>query len=392
MYSIVFVLRTCNGTDLHQTQWIWLFQVADLPRNNATKTIQKHLKLVLELPLAKTIYWENTPISVIRHMGIITCLESSHFEVLHRYISTVHSTRHPVRNQPPVHAKNMKVMGHGGKDITFTEVVMVGMKCSPLCRSQNKSRHLLVLWECLQDHWKSMQSIGEHLPGQILSLNLIALHLEEPWVACKWKYSSGLENLRKLKSKGLQSLPHCSRSHPTILMQQMRGTICQTCTVPKANHQSTSSQLNTPWTNIPKGWRWPTNVRSTGGIMYGLLGFGSRSIGQLPRIRIVSNRVEMDPCTGRWHMQVIWKHWRAGCHWILLTMLTGCVGSGFRSFWTHVQVKFRKEGGQQDKATTDQRQIWVSAGAQWQRKTSPSCQIQSSWLWFTGYQIARIWF
>jgi hypothetical protein len=71
-------------------------------------------------------------------------------------------------------------MGHSGKDMTFTKMVMVGLKYSPLLRFQDKCRHLQVPAECLQNRRKTIQSIGQHLPPLILHLNILPVHLGDP--------------------------------------------------------------------------------------------------------------------------------------------------------------------------------------------------------------------
>jgi len=69
-------------------------------------------------------------------------------------------------------------MGHRGKDMTCTKVVMADHKCSPLWSIQDKSRHLQMLRVCLHDHRETIQSIGQHLPARLLHLNLLPGHLE----------------------------------------------------------------------------------------------------------------------------------------------------------------------------------------------------------------------
>ena len=68
-------------------------------------------------------------------------------------------------------------MGHRGKDMTHTKVVMAGLKCSPLRSSQDKGRYFQVQRECLQDRRKIIQSISQHLPARLLHLNIIPAHL-----------------------------------------------------------------------------------------------------------------------------------------------------------------------------------------------------------------------
>jgi hypothetical protein len=101
---------------------------------------------------------------------------------------------------------------------------------------------------------------------------------------------------------------------------------------------------------------------------------------------------EMDPCTGSQQLQMLWRHFRTGCHWIILIMLNGFDGSGLICSWRNVQAKFGRWGRREGEATSDGQQIWASARAKWWEVTSLSCHIQHSWLWFAGCRIARIWF
>jgi hypothetical protein len=116
-------------------------------------------------------------------MGMVTSLYSYHFHVLCSFISTLHSTLNPVSNQPPEQGKHIQVMGHSGKDMTFTKVVMVGSKCCPLHRFHDKGRHRQVHRECLQDRQKIIQSISQYLPVLILQLNHLPVQLGDLWLA-----------------------------------------------------------------------------------------------------------------------------------------------------------------------------------------------------------------
>jgi len=84
-------------------------------------------------------------------MGMVTQLHTNHFQVLLSFISTLHSTGHTVRHQPPVQGIDVHVMVHSGMDKTTTKVVIVGLKFSSLGRFQDRERHLQVHQECLQD-------------------------------------------------------------------------------------------------------------------------------------------------------------------------------------------------------------------------------------------------
>jgi len=79
-----------------------------------------------------TVDLGNKPINIICRMGMVTRLQSNHFQALCSFVITFHSTWPTVHNQPPGQAKDIQVMGHSGKDMTSTKVVMVGFKCFPL--------------------------------------------------------------------------------------------------------------------------------------------------------------------------------------------------------------------------------------------------------------------
>lgn len=166
--------------DIHRRKWTWLIQVMYLARSNALKTLQSHRKKVLNLPSPKTVYLGNKLINIIHRMGLVTCLHSNHWQVLHCFMSTFQSTRHTVRNQPPVQAKEIQVFDHSGKDMTSTKIVMVGRKCFPLHRLQDKGCHFQVDWECLQNHRNTTQQMVQHLPPLILYLNHSPAHLWDP--------------------------------------------------------------------------------------------------------------------------------------------------------------------------------------------------------------------
>jgi len=86
---------------------------------------------------------------------------------------------------------------------------------------------------------------------------------------------------REELSQGLWTYPHCWRFPTIITMQMMWAMIPRTWAVEKATHQSAWSKTNSPWSNLPKGWRRPTLMNSTSGRKYGWLGFWRRSIGPL---------------------------------------------------------------------------------------------------------------
>jgi hypothetical protein len=60
--------------------------------NGAMTSIQDPRIMVHNLPPAKTVDLGNMPINVIRCMGMVTLLHSSHFQVLLSFITILHST------------------------------------------------------------------------------------------------------------------------------------------------------------------------------------------------------------------------------------------------------------------------------------------------------------
>jgi len=321
-----------------------------------------------------------------------TGLHSSHFQVLRRLNRSLHSIWHTIRNQPPAQPEDFQIMGHSGNDMTSTNGVMAGLKWSAICSFQDYGCHLQVLWECLQDYQETIQSIHQYLPGLCLLLDLLVAHLGDPQLASQQNNSSGQPHCWKQKSLGLQTSRYCRRYHKTKRLPIMRAIILLTCTVEKANAKSAWSKLKSPWSNVPKGWGRPTAVCSTSGKKYGWLVLWRRSISPVSRGRNIWNSFKMDPSTWRLLAQIFRQHSRTDCHWIILIMLNGFGGSGLRCFGRNVQGKFGRLGTREVDATSDQWQIWQRAWAKKLEVTSQSCQIQQTWLWFTGCRTATIIF
>ena len=84
---------------------------------------------------------------------------------------------------------------------------MAGLKCSPLCRFQDKGRHLQVHRECLQDHREIIQSICQHLPAQLLHLTLLLAHLVDTPLASRTKRFQPPAEPRKTHVAGIADLP-----------------------------------------------------------------------------------------------------------------------------------------------------------------------------------------
>ena len=79
-FTTIFVHRLCRRRDLHQTQRIWLLQVAYLACNSALTTIQDPRIMVHDQPPAKTVDLGNTPININHCLSVVTLVHSSHFQ------------------------------------------------------------------------------------------------------------------------------------------------------------------------------------------------------------------------------------------------------------------------------------------------------------------------
>jgi len=283
---------------------MWLHLEGYMIWNNAVKPIQDHLEIVHELPLIKTVDLGNIPIDIIRRMGMVTCLHSSHFQGRRSVINILHSTWHPVRNQPPAQAKDILVMGHSGKDMTSTKGDMTGLKCSPLRRFQDNGRHHQVHRECLQDCLKTIHSIGQHPPALIFHMNLLPAHLEDRQLASPRNNCSRQRTCRKLMPQGMRPCLHWQRLHMTIMVQLMRATFHRTWAVQKGSRQSAWSQPNSLWRHLPQGLGRPTTVHASSGRKYWWQWLWRRSIGQWSVGRTIWNSFEMDPRTGWLRLQI----------------------------------------------------------------------------------------
>jgi len=306
-------------------------------------------------------------------MHMVPSLHSHPFEAFRSFISTLPSTWHTVGNQPPAQAWSVQVMGHSGKDMISTKVVLLRIKWSPLHRLHNKHCDLQVHREFLQDHRKTIQSISQHLRALILHLNLLSVHQGDPWLPSAQQDSSYLRKYTYQIRPGLQTYLDCRWCRMIMMMLIIRAMIRHTWAVQYTNYQSAWRKRNYPLGNLPKGWGRPTIVRSTSGRQYGWLGFWRENISPFSRGRIIWNRFNLDPCTGRWALQSYWRHSRAGCHWIISIMLNEFASSRFRWFQRNVQAKLGRWGKQAGEGTCDRRWIWVSARRKMGTVTSLNC-------------------
>jgi hypothetical protein len=126
-----------------------------------------------------------------------------------------------------VHPKNIRVMGHHGKDTTSPKEDMVDLKCSRLSNSQSSGRHPQLLFVCLQYWLETFQSIARHLPA-LLHLDKFPVHLGDLPLASQSNDFSQLRNRARQMLQGLRICPHYQRFCMTILMKMLGAMIRQT--------------------------------------------------------------------------------------------------------------------------------------------------------------------
>jgi len=317
---------------------------------------------MLEIHWAKTLNSGNLRINFIHHhlQGIVTHLRSHHFQALRSSTTSLRSPWHEPHNQALVRPKDIRLMGHHGMNMISPKEDMVYLKCSPLSNSQDIGHHLQAHLECLQHCLETIQSFGQPLPLPPLQDNFLAPLLDPP-LGSQQDYFSRLRNSGGQMLPKLPISPHYLRFCMTNMMQIMGATIHQTWAGPKAKPQSAWNKWNSLWSNLPKGWGSPMLVRSTSGRKYGWLGFWRRSIGLLSGDRTISNHSKMDPCTGIRRWQIFWRLARPGCLWKLSTMPNGFSNGGLWCVWRNVQARFGRCGRREGKATSNRRQILLSA-------------------------------
>jgi len=268
-------------------------------------------------------------------------------------------------------------MGHRGKDTISPKEVMVDPKCSPLSYSQDRGHHPQAHHGCLQHRLETIQSFGRPLMPQ-LHIDNFPAQLEDPTLGFQRNDFSLPRNQAVQMLQGFWTCPHYQRLLITNSMKNMRAMIRRTWVGRNAKPQWASSKLNSPWSNLPKGWGSPTLVCSTSGRKYGWLRSWRNSIIPLSRDRTVQNSWEMYLSSGRQRLQIIWKHSRPGCLRKILIMPNGFGDSGRRWFWRNVQVRFGRGGRRGGKAASEQWRICQSRQAKKRVVTFQSCQIQLS--------------
>lgn len=321
--------KACCQIQFDSIQPLWHNQVAYLACDKAVMTIHDCRIIAPEQALAKAVDLGNTQINIFCHMGMVTLLHSSQFQALCIFVTIFHSTWHSaVCKQQLTQAEDFQVVGHCGRVMTSTKGVMASLKCSPFCSSQEMGRHPQVQWVCHQDLEVTLWSISQHLSAQFLHLDMLMVSLEDFPLAFQCQGSSCQWKCREQISQGLCTGSDCCRYGTTNMMQILRVTICQTWAVQRPNPQLACSKLNSPGSNLWKGWGRPTRMHSTSGRKNGLLGFLRKRICLLSGGRTVWISFVMYSSTGRQWLEIFWRHSRTGCHLVISKILNRFGSSG----------------------------------------------------------------
>jgi len=122
-----FVQIWRRQTDRHWRLPIRFQQVGCLAHHDDKRTMLEHQIILMEIQQAKRCNSGNPRMKFIHHQGIVTCLRSHHFQALCCSSTLPHSTWQEAHNQALVQPKNIRVMGHRGKDTTSPEELMVDL-------------------------------------------------------------------------------------------------------------------------------------------------------------------------------------------------------------------------------------------------------------------------
>jgi len=213
----------------------------------------EHLTTMLEMNCAKTLNSGNPRIKFILHWSIVTRLHSHHFLALPSFTTLPYSTWHQACNQAlEVQPKDIRVMGHCGKDTTSPKVAMAVLKCFTLSNSPDRGCHLQVHLECLQYQLETIQSIRWHRPP-LLHTDKFPAYLGDLPLALQRNDYSRQRNRAGQMWQGSWICPHYQRLLMTNSMQMLRVMICWTWVGLKAKPQCAWSKQNSPWSNLAKG-------------------------------------------------------------------------------------------------------------------------------------------
>jgi len=309
--------------------------------------------IVPELPLAKIVDLDSTPISIMGWMGTIALIHRHHCCVLGSFITILHSTTHAVCHQPPIQVWNVAAFSNSGRVISYTNMVIAGISQSPLQSGPGTGCDLQVPQEWLQDCYESIQSIGQNLSHLLFYQNLFLMYMADHPLAFQWHDSGHQRNNKKHMSQGSRICPHWRWSSWTNMMEMKRLIIHQTLAVWRAYSLLAWSKPNLPWSNFSIDWGWLTAVCTSHGRKYGWLHFWQSSVAPWPTGGQVCNNFEMYSYTGNQQLMLFWQYLQTGCHGIASLMMNWLAGSGLKCVWRYVQVTVRSQWKGQYKTAWD---------------------------------------
>jgi len=211
---------------------------------------------MLEIHRTKKLNSGNRFINLINHCGIVAFPYSHHFQTLRGHSTLPHSKCDQAQNQAPVRPNNNRVIGHRGKHMVASKKVMKDLKCSPISNSRDKRCHLQVHHQCPQDHMETIQSFGRHLPAPLHKYNVPG-HLGDHQSVAHSNNSGLPWNCSEQMLLGLPICPHVHRFLMTNVMQVRWAMSHMTWVLPKEKPKTAWSTLNSPWSNLTKGWGSP---------------------------------------------------------------------------------------------------------------------------------------
>jgi hypothetical protein len=106
---------------------------------------------------SKETQFRQLQINFIHNKGIVTRFRRHHFQALPSSTTLPHSTWDHADNKALLQPKDIRELGHRGKHMISATEVIVDLKCSPLCNSQDRSHHLLVCLEFLLHYLETIQ-------------------------------------------------------------------------------------------------------------------------------------------------------------------------------------------------------------------------------------------
>jgi len=375
-----FFHRWCRRTDLHWRQPIWLQQVGCLAHTNARRTMLEHQIIMLEIQWAKTLKWGNPQINFIHHRGIVSHLRNHHFQALPSSPTLSHPIWHEVRNQAlVVQPKDIRVMGHRGKDITSPQGGYGGLQ--------------MFLPQQFTQQGPSSPATPRVPPSPtgIIPANRPTSSSSPPYgqipstpgrpsISLPTKRFQLAAELRRIDVAEIADLPPSpdnsyaefdadAEINDSLDFSQAEGKAPISLKQTEFSLKQFAKRMGQPnfsaFNKRKKVWVAAFLQKKYRCVIPGQNCLKQLWDGPLHKVR---------------RLQILWWLSRPGCLWKFLIMRNGFNYSWWRSFWSNVQVRFGMRGKREGVAPSDRQQIWECSQAKKRKVTSQSSQIQLSWL------------